>query len=378
MLTLLKTGAIHAPEAREETDILVADGRIAVLGRDLAVPESWGAEVVDARDLTAVPGFIDQHVHATGGGGEGGFGTRCPEISAETIAERGIASIVGVLGTDSISRSPADLLAKVRGLRAQGIDAYMYTGAYRVPAPTLTGDVQRDLAWIPEVLGVGEIAVSDHRSSQPRQDELERLVSDARVGGLLAGKRGICHFHLGDGARGLAPLRELLTGTEIPPEQVIPTHVNRHAALLDDAADYAVTFDAAIDLTAFATADDGSLTAYDGVKALLAKGVPARLVTMSSDCNGSEPEFDAAGTYVGMGVAGNAAFAEDWRRLVLDGVLDMEAALGLVSTNVARVLGLERRKGRIAPSWDADITLVDADLRPRMTFAGGRCIWRGR
>lgn len=375
MLTLLKTGSIHAPEPIAETDILLANGRIAALGRDLAVPDAWNIEIVDARHLQAVPGFIDQHVHATGGGGEGGFSTRCPEITAPGIAQRGITTIVGVLGTDSISRSLADLLAKVRGLREDGIDAYMYTGAYRVPPPTLTGDIQRDLNWIPEVLGVGEIAISDHRSSQPRQDELERLVSEARVGGMLAGKRGICHFHIGDGSRGLTALRDLLRHTEIPAEQIIPTHINRRRALLDDAADYAKTFGAAVDITAFELVDEDSLTAYDAVKALLAEKVPATRMTISSDCNGSQPEFDANGTYAGMGVAGNAAFLNDWRRLVLDNVVEMETALALVSGNVARVLGLDNRKGRIAVGWDADVTLLDDKLTPRMTIVGGRRVW---
>lgn len=375
MLTLLKTGSLYAPEPRAETDILLAGDRIAAIGHDLHAPEGWDVEVVEARHLTAVPGFIDQHVHATGGGGEGGFATRCPEITAEAIAGRGITSIVGVLGTDSISRSPADLLAKVRGLRADGIYAYMYTGAYRVPPPTLTGDIQRDLNWIPEVIGVGEIAIADHRSSQPRQDEIERLVSEARVGAMLAGKRGICHFHLGDGPRGLTALRDLLTQTEIPAEQVIPTHVNRRRALLEDAADYARTFGAAIDLTAFDDAGEDGLTAYEAVKTLLAGNVPPAQITISSDCNGSLPDFDADGAYIGMRVADNAALLGDWRRLVLDGILDMETALGLVSGNVARVLGLDRRKGRIAVGYDADVTLLDEHLMPRMTFAGGRRVW---
>ena len=142
LLTLLRVGSLYAPEPLEANDILIADGRIAALGRDLEIPAGWPVRVVEARTLTAVPAFIDQHVHVTGGGGEGGCGTRCPEISAFEIAAMGIGTVVGVLGTDSISRSPADLLAKVRGLKAEGISAYMYTGAYRVPPPTLTGDIQ--------------------------------------------------------------------------------------------------------------------------------------------------------------------------------------------------------------------------------------------
>nr|WP_299246077.1 beta-aspartyl-peptidase [uncultured Halomonas sp.] len=377
LLTLLRAGRLYTPAPVDETDILIADGRIAALGHDLAIPEGWPVTLVEAPELTAVPAFIDQHVHVTGGGGEGGCGTRCPEITADEIVSMGIATVVGVLGTDSISRTPADLLAKVRGLRAEGVSAYMYTGAYRVPPPTLTGDLQRDLAWIPEVIGLGELAISDHRSSQPRQDEIERLVSDVRVGAMLAGKRGICHFHLGDGKRGLEPLRRLLTETEIPADQVIPTHVNRLRALLEDAADYALTFDACVDVTAFEDAGEG-LSAFDAVAFLLERGVPVERITLSSDCNGSLPEFDAKGEYLGMGVARNTALIMDWRRLVREQVLPLEQALGLISGNVARVLGLQAYKGRLAVGFDADITLLDSALQPQMTFVAGRCLYGAR
>ncbi|MDR5897588.1 beta-aspartyl-peptidase [Halomonas vilamensis] len=375
LLTLLRVGSIFAPEPLEATDILIADGRIAALGHDLKIPAEWPVHVVEARHLTAVPAFIDQHVHVTGGGGEGGCGSRCPEITAHEIASIGIGTVVGVLGTDSISRSPADLLAKVRGLKADGISAYMYTGAYRVPPPTLTGDLQRDLAWIPEVIGLGEIAISDHRSSQPRQDEIERLVSEVRVGAMLAGKRGICHFHVGDGQRGLEPLRRLLTETEIPAEQVIPTHVNRHRELLKEAADYALAFNANVDVTAFDDADEDDLSGFGAVSRLLRRGVPVERLTMSSDCNGSLPKFDDKGAYTGMRVASNATLIADWQRLVREEVLPLEQALDLISGNVARVLGLHGSKGRLAIGFDADVTLLDSQLIPQQTFVAGKCLY---
>lgn len=377
LITLLRVGAVHAPEPSDASEILVADGRIAALGRGLAVPAGWPVEVIDAPELTAVPAFIDQHAHLTGGGGEGGPGTRCPVLGAEAIAASGIATVVGVLGTDSVSRSPADLLARVRDLRADGIDAYMYTGAYRVPPPTLTGDVQRDLAWIPEVLGVGEIAIADHRSSQPAHAEIARLVSEARVGGMLADKRGICHFHVGDGRAGLEALRRLLSETEIPPGQVIPTHVNRRHELLEEAAEYARMYRAPVDVTAFDDCPgDAEFSAYNAVRYLLERDVPLELITLSSDCNGSLPEFDARGDYAGMRVAGNTELVGAWRKLVRDEVLSLGGALGLVAGNVARVLGLERGKGRLAPGMAADVALLDAELQPRMTLAGGRIVFR--
>jgi beta-aspartyl-dipeptidase (metallo-type) len=375
LLILLRVREVFAPEPLDATDILIARGCIAAIGRDMQVPAGWPVNVIDARDMTAVPAFIDQHVHVTGGGGEGGWHTRCPEITAHDIAAAGVGTVVGVLGTDSVSRSPADLLAKVRALRSEGLGAYMYTGAYRVPPPTLTGDVQRDLAWIPEVIGVGELAISDHRSSQPRQDEIERIVADARVGAMLAGKLGICHFHLGDGERGLEPLRRLLADTEIPAAQIIPTHVNRRQELLQEAADYVHQFDANIDVTAFDGPDDDEYSAFNAVRALVRCGVPTHRITISSDCNGSAPEFDETGAVVGTRVARNTALARDWRRLVTEDILTLEQALGLVSGNVARVLGLHGRKGRLAVGYDADITLLDRDLQPRRTIVAGRSVY---
>ena len=375
-ITLLRVGRILTPDPCDARELLIAGGRVAALGTGLSVPGDWPVRVIDAPDLTAVPGFIDQHVHVTGGGGEGGCATRCPPITAGAIAARGIATVVGVLGTDCISRSPADLLAAVRGLRESGLSAYMYTGGYRVPPPTLTGDVQRDLAWVPEVIGVGEIALSDHRSSQPTLAEIARLVGEARVGAMLAGKRGICHFHMGDGARGLDLLCRLLAETEIPAHQVIPTHVNRRAGLLDEAAAYARRFDACVDLTAFDDVDPDSgapddITADAGARRLLDAGVPAANITISSDCNGSLPVFDDQGDYAGMRVAGNAAFLADWRRIVQSGLLPLESALDLIAGNVARVLGLGARKGRLDVGFDADIALLDGELIPRQTFARG-------
>lgn len=375
LITLLRVDGVYAPEPLDVTDILIAGGRIAAMGHDLEVPKGWLVETIDARNLTAVPAFMDQHVHVTGGGGEGGWHTRCPEITAGEIAGAGIGTVVGVLGTDSISRSPADLLAKVRALRAEGVAAYMYTGAYRTPPPTLTGDIQRDLAWIPEVIGVGELAISDHRSSQPRQDEIERIVAEARVGAMLAGKLGICHFHLGDGERGLEPLRRLLSETEIPAGQIIPTHVNRRHELLKEAAAYVEQFDANVDVTAFDGPDDDEYSAFNAVQTLLRYGVPTRSITISSDCNGSAPEFDAGGAVVGTRVARNTAFLRDWRRLVREDVLALEQALGLVSGNVARVLGLQKRKGALAVGHDADITLLDRELWPQRTLVAGRLIY---
>jgi beta-aspartyl-dipeptidase (metallo-type) len=192
---------------------------------------------------------------------------------------------------------------------------------------------------------------------------------------MLAGKRGICHFHMGDGARGLELLRRLLTETEIPAEQVIPTHVNRIKHLLDDAADYARSFGASVDVTAFDGDPGDGVTGFDGVRVLLERGVPAAQITMSSDCQGSLPEFDAQGRLTKLEVASNGPLLNDWQTLVRERVLDLPEALPLLGANVARVLGLHTRKGQLAERFDADVTLLDGELAPCMTFSQGREVW---
>jgi beta-aspartyl-dipeptidase (metallo-type) len=53
------------------------------------------------------------------------------------------------------------------GLQREGITAYIMVGSYQFPPATITGSLRKDIALIPNVIGVGEIAISDHRSTQP-------------------------------------------------------------------------------------------------------------------------------------------------------------------------------------------------------------------
>ncbi|MFR4383484.1 MAG: hypothetical protein ACLT4X_03910 [Phascolarctobacterium sp.] len=82
------------------------------------------------------------------------------------------------------------------------------TGSYEFPVHTMTGDVRRDIILIDKVIGVGELALSDHRSSEPTLDELKRVLTQARLGGMLSGKAGVVQFHMGIGAAGIEPLRK--------------------------------------------------------------------------------------------------------------------------------------------------------------------------
>ncbi len=234
--TLIRGGRLYTPEDSGINDILVIGERIALIGKGLAPPRELESEVINASGKVITPGFIDLHVHLLGGGGENGPRSHVPEITLSTLTTAGITTVVGVIGTDSITRTPTALLTKVKALRAEGLSVYMYTGAYHFPSTAITGSVTRDIALIDEVIEV-KIAISDHRSSQPIVSELARLASEARTGGMLGEKPGILHVHVGTGKRGLSPLIQVVEKTEIPISQFLPTHIARTPALLKEGGD---------------------------------------------------------------------------------------------------------------------------------------------
>ncbi len=375
MLTLIEGAEIFSPTHLGQQDLLVADGRIAWMGKGLTVPANWPLHRVDGRGRYLVPGLVDPLAHITGGGGEGGFAFRTPELAASEAFRAGVTTLVAALGTDSLTRTPAQVLGKVREFRAAGVSAFMYTGSYHLPVKTLTGTVESDIILIPEVLGVGEVAISDHRSSAPTYDELARLASEARVAGLLAGKSGVSFFHVGDGKGALAPLRALRDETDIPLRQLYPTHCNRNPWLFAEAIEWGKA-GGWVDLTTSSFPDlleDGERLAADAFLELLAANVPAERITFSSDANASLPRFDGEGRLIEMRCGQIASLWQQCVRAIRLGV-SLERALAAVTSNPAQALGLGS-KGRIGVGQDADLLLVhDRTFAIERAMSGGQ--WR--
>ena len=370
LFTMISGGTIYSPALLGKKDVLIAAGRIALIDEQIQFPNNVQMERVDATGKIVVPGFVDLHVHLIGGGGEDGPASRVSEISLMSLVSAGITTVVGVLGTDAITRSPEALLAKVKGLRAQGLTAYMYTGSYHLPSVTITGSVDRDIALIEEVVGV-KIAISDHRGSQPTVEELARLASLARIGGMLGNKPGIVHAHVGAGSAGLAPIVEVAQKTCIPIRQFLPTHVNRSLALLSQGATY-VRNGGYIDLTAHAAADGGNPTNEIGV--LIDNGCDLSAVTISSDGNGSMPKFNGIGELIGMKTGSVRILHDTFIDLVQTRQLGISAALQLFTTNPAQRLGLGTKKGTISIGADADLLVLNDDLKIDKVFAGGQLL----
>jgi beta-aspartyl-dipeptidase (metallo-type) len=294
----------------------------------------------------------------------------------------GVTTAIGVLGTDDAIRSPAELVAVARGLNAEGLTAYCMTGGYHVPPVTVTGSVRRDLVLIDLILGVGEVAISDHRSSQPTVDELLRVAADAHVGGLMSGKAGVLHLHVGDGERGLQPVRDALERSEIPAAVFHPTHVNRRRALFDEALALAER-GCTVDITAFPVAEDeDGWSAVEALTRYLSAGLPPARVTVSSDGGGCLPLFDRDGRVVAMDVGRPSSVIETLGALLACGQ-PLERVLPAFTSNPARLLRLPR-KGHLAVGADADLVVLDdrggaADVmaRGRWHVRGGRSVIRG-
>lgn len=376
-MRLLKHVDLYAPDHVGTTDVLVAGGRVIHVAPVISTPGDY-CEVVDAEGLIATPGFIDGHVHITGGGGEGGFATRTPELLLSDAVRGGVTTIVGCLGTDGITRTQAGLLAKARGLDEEGITTFTWTGHYSVPVTTLTGSIERDLILIDKVIGAGEIAISDHRSTQPTFEEFIRLASEARRGGILSGKAGVVNTHLGDSKRGLDLLRRTVAETEIPRTQFLPTHINRNPWLFDEGIAWAkdggfVDFTTS---TVPAFIEEGEVPCAEALKRMLDAGVAPTQITFTSDAQGSLPAFDAAGVLVRLDIGRVTTLIGAVREAVQHHGVPLEVALQVITSNPARILKM-KTKGRVAAGLDADLVLLDpATLDVRSVMAKGRWLMR--
>ena len=236
---LIKNAKVYAPQPVWTYDVLTGGGKILKIAKDLPAEAAYDVEVINGAGKILMPGLIDTHVHVLGGGGEGGARTRTPEIRLTDITTGGVTTVVGVLGTDGCTRTMSNLLAKAKGLEEEGITTFAYTGSYRIPVRTLTGSIQDDIILFDRIIGTGEIAISDHRSSAPTKEEFARIVADTRVGGILSAKAGLVSIHMGDGREKLDFLRYVLQNTQIPPENMLPTHINRSITLMKDGINYA-------------------------------------------------------------------------------------------------------------------------------------------
>ena len=365
-MLLIKGAEVYAPEYLGKKDVLIAGEKIERIGEDL--PEYEGCEVIYGTGRIVAPGFIDRHVHITGGGGEGSFHTQAPQVQLSDLIRGGVTTVVGLLGTDGISRSTENLVAKAKALKEEGISAYCCCGAYGHPGPTITGSISRDIMFVDEIIGL-KLAVSDHRAPNITVDELIRLGSDVRTAGMLSGKAGFVCLHMGGDDRALSPVFEALERTSIPVKTFQPTHVGRAKKLQEDAFKLA-KMGGTIDFTC-GQFEEKIKELAASLRAAKEAGVPMDKVTISSDGQGSWSNYDAAGNLTEMGVSSVDTMYRQVVYQVQNENMSLEEALSLGTRNVAKALEVYPKKGAVHVGSDADVLVLNGDLSMNTVIARG-------
>ncbi len=365
MFTLLKNANLYAPEPMGKKDVLICQHLIAHIADDIDSAGLPGpCDILDLEGAILAPGLIDQHIHLIGGGGEGGFHSRTPQVTLSKLAQAGITTVVGVMGTDSTTRTQRDLFAKAKALETEGITAHIHTGSYEVPTRTITGAIRDDLVFLDNVIGV-KIALADHRCSFPTTDELARIVSDIRIAGMISGKKGLLHIHMGELEQPFAQINALLDkGLAI--QHFSPTHVSRAPHVFEEAIQFAKR-GGFIDMTPDASYADPVDLLYKALEA----GVPASRITFSSDGNGSMPVFDQSGTLTGITAAPVHACIKTLAKLRESG-MPLEKAIAFFTKNVTASLGIT--KGKIKIGASADLIVFNEETQPVHVISKGQAL----
>lgn len=365
-MLMIRNAEVYAPEYLGKQDVLICGGKVEWMAETL--PEMPGdCRVINGEGMVLTPGLIDNHVHVTGGGGEGSFFTRAPEIQLSEILESGITTVMGLLGTDGMTRSAENLYAKTKALNEEGITAYMFTGAYGMPGPTITGEPDRDVVFIDEVLGM-KLAISDHRAPNVSLDDLIKVASKLRVAGMLSGKPGVLVLHMGDAPDGLKPVFAALEQTAIPAKVFRPTHVNRNKELLEEGFIFAAN-GGYIDLTCGMT---GQCRPGGCIAEAKKRGIPTDHMTFSSDGHGSWSNYAPDGTLLEIGVSGVKAVYKELQYMVRELGMGLDEALPYLTSNPAKALGIYPQKGCVKGNADADFLLMDKNLNLHTVIAKGQ------
>ncbi|WII70736.1 amidohydrolase family protein [Bdellovibrio sp. 22V] len=337
MMTYLENGHIFVEGAFKKANLLIARSKIERIGNvSVQTLDELQVEVLDCSGCYIIPGLIDPHLHLTGGSGErGGFSSQSLGILVSECVEGGVTTLVGTIGVDTTTKTMPELIAKAKAFNDIGLNAFCYTGGYDCPPRTITDSVRNDIIYIPEVIGVGELAIADRRAPEPELRDLARAVVDAYVGGMLANKPGIAHIHVGPGQRRLQTIRDLMEQHEVIPAKIYMTHIGRSQALVEEA----------IDLAKKGCFIDFDLWERDfcyWYKIYKDLGGPLSQVTVSSDAGIGKP----------------SELWEELRSGVLQHGLSLEELIPHFTSHPARALELSQ-KGRILVGCDADLAIFD-------------------
>jgi N-acetylglucosamine-6-phosphate deacetylase len=362
----------------ERGDILIEGRRIARIARRIA---ARGAGVVRAKGLLAAPGLIDIQIN---GGFGYSFSEAVPEqvaLVARRLASHGVTAVVPTL----ISLPEDVTLGAIRRL----VEAAAIGGGARILGIHLEGPFLS-----PERRG----AHREENLRPPSLPEFRRYAAAARgllrmmtlapelPGALAVVREGARRGILMSAGHSTATAEQMWRAVERGVRHV--THVFNAMAPLHHREETLLNVALVEDRVSCGMIYDrhhlGAATAR-----LLLRAKAAGTLVLVSDATAAleapEGELIADGEryWIERGqvrvrstgrLAGSAASLLDCvRSLVEDGIVPPERALPMAAAAPARLLGL-RRKGTLRPGADADVVLLDAGLRARMTFVEGELL----
>ena len=386
MTTLVRGGRVVDPSTGLDGlfDILLSGGKIAAVGAKLdAVPE----RTIDVTGLVVVPGLIDMHVHLREPGDEaketistgaraaarGGFTTVCAmpntnpvndsrAVTERILAEAGRNAVVNVLPIAAVTRgSRGDELVDMADLAASGAVAFSDDGL-----PVMTSRIMRRALAAAESSGrlvidhCEDRALSEGGSMHdgptaahlglagiPSAAEEIMIARDIILAEALRARVHIAHLSTAGGVRSVGEARS--RGVRVSAE------ATPHHLLLTDAALGSRDTNFKMNPPLRAGSDVAALV--DAVRT----GVVDVIVTDHAPHTAEEKSREFAKAPFGI-VGLETAVSLILDRFVHRKVISLGRFVELMASNPARLLGLAG-KGRIAPGADADLTILDLDLR---------------
>ena len=384
MNILIKNGQVIDPANKIDgkLDILVADGKIAKLGKPGTIPAN-SAQTVDASGKLVVPGLIDMHVHLR----EPGFEYK-ETIATGTAAAKagGFTSVCCMPNTNPVndSRSVTEfILAQARNAWAR---------VFPIGAIT-KGSKGEELTEMAELHAAGCFAVSDEGKPVLNSAIMRRAMEYSKIFDLLVishcedsslsdkgvMNEGVVSTELG--LRGIPRAAEdVMTGRDISLAELTGcrlhiAHVSTVGSvrLIRDAKSrgvkvtaetcphyFSLTEEAVRGYNTMAKMNPPLRTADDvaAIKQGLKDGVIDVIATDHAPHAMDEKsgEFD----YASFGVVGLETAVGLSFKLVLEGTLTLNDAVSRMSSNPAKILNLS--KGTLSAGADADITIIDPNI----------------
>jgi beta-aspartyl-dipeptidase (metallo-type) len=354
-LRIIKNAEVYSPQHLGRKDILIGGDKIFAIEDKIEIT-SVPVDIIGAQGKIVTPGLIDQHVHLTGAGGKQAYCSMTPEISLGELIQCGTTTVVGMLGTDGITKTLQGLYAKVKALDQDGLNAYMLTGYFGYPTASILDSVLEDMIFVDKVIGC-KTAISDERSSFPTENELLKLLREVHVGGLTSGKGGILHVHLGALESRMDILLDLVKKHHFPIRHISPTHVGRTKPLFEQAIEFA-KLGGMIDISTGGTKYD---LPYKQVLYALEKGVSIDNITFSSDGNAGMAKKDANGETISLYKAPIDLNLKQVILLIQEAKMSITDAFKIITSNPARNLSLSH-KGTISSGFDADLCFFDRNF----------------